>query len=321
MAKHINYTSLDRVISKLYRDLGLEEISEVDIVEWTGEALEAIGSLNYLEEAVAFIEISNHQGELPTGLQSIIQVARNNKWVKEEKSCTPANIICDSTDEEIISNQGCGCNTPTMPVLLDCHGNFIDDVEVAYYRPYFDLRYEYHGWVNSKYYEHSFTPVRLSTHTFFNSIVCAEDNSKGLYDNCTDEYTIVQDKIRTSFKDGQVAIAFYRQMLDPDTGYPVIPDEYSTLQAITAYITMKYMARMWYLGKEGYGDKMQKAEMDWQWYCKQAKNTNFLPYGVDEYQNIADMKRGLLPSKDKYYGFFGKLNRPQSGEWKNTTGL
>lgn len=316
MARSLKFTSVDRIIAKLYRELGLEEISEIDIIEQIGEALEAIGSLSFLEQAVAFVEIENHQADLPNGLHSIIQIARNNKWCKEEKTCTPANIVCDLPDEEIISTGGCGCEK-NVPVILDCNGHLIGDYEVAYYRPYFDLQYEYWGWNNSRYYRDNFTPVRLANNSFFNSIVCAEDNTEGLYDGCTDEYTIVGDKIRTSFKDGQIAVAYYRQMVDPETGYPLIPDEYSTITAITMYITMKYMARMWYLGKEGFGDKMQKAEIDWQWYCKQAKNANFLPYGIDEYQNIADMRRTMLPTRDKYYGFFGKLGRPQNNGWKD----
>ena len=37
MARQFKYTTLDRVLSKLYRDLGLEEISETDVVEWSGK--------------------------------------------------------------------------------------------------------------------------------------------------------------------------------------------------------------------------------------------------------------------------------------------
>ena len=45
MGRSLQYTTLDRILSKLYRDLGLEEISETDVVEWAGEALEAIGAV------------------------------------------------------------------------------------------------------------------------------------------------------------------------------------------------------------------------------------------------------------------------------------
>jgi hypothetical protein len=37
--EQIKYTSLDRILSKIGRDLGTEDIQENDIVEWSGEAL------------------------------------------------------------------------------------------------------------------------------------------------------------------------------------------------------------------------------------------------------------------------------------------
>jgi len=324
----MQYISLDRIISKVYRDLGLEEISETDLVEWVGEALEGIGAVTLYEEAVAFIEIENHQGDLPNGLHSIIQVARNNKWVKENKEdcLCPANIQLDCTTEELVKNPtSCGCSTPKTGlqqsatgdyyfhngqeyVFMDCNGHLIGDYEIAYYRPYFDLKYEYEGWRNSNIYRNAYTPVRLANHSFFNTLVLPE-NTQGLYSTCVDEYTIVRDKIRTSFKEGSIAVAYYRQAIDTETGYPLIPDEYSMITAITMYITMKYMGRMWYLGREGYADKFQKAESDWQWYCKQAGNKSLLPYGEDEYENLKDMTHQLIPQRNRYYGYFGKMSR------------
>ena len=153
MGRHLQYTTLDRIIAKLYRDLGLEEISETDIVEWSAEALEAIGAITLYEEAVAFIEIENHQADLPNGLHSIIQVARNNLWTKKEKQeLCPANIILDCTTQEMENidsdSTPCGCGDTGMSyqdfIPLDCEGKIIGDYEVAYYRPYFDLQYEYH---------------------------------------------------------------------------------------------------------------------------------------------------------------------------------
>lgn len=323
MGRKLQYTTLDRVLSKLYRDLGLEEISETDVVEWAGEALEFIGAVTLYEEAVSFIEIENYEADLPNGLHSILQVARNNRWSKENKEeLCPANVVLDCTTEQMLdtTNDSCGCTNNLLldkyPVPLDCKGTPITEYELAYYRPYFDLQYEYYGWMKSNYYQRDYSPMRLANHTFFNSIVCEEDPK--IYTNrATDEYTIVEDKIRTSFKEGSIAIAYYRQRIDPDTGYPMIPDEVSIITAITMYITMKYMARMWYLGREGYADKYQKAEQDWQWYCKQAGNKQMMLYGIDQHQNYMDSKYQLIPNRHKYYGFFGKLGRPENLSWKD----
>ena len=327
MGRHLQYTTLDRIIAKLYRDLGLEEISETDVVEWAGEALEAIGAITLYEEAVAFIEIENHQADLPNGLHSIIQVARNNLWTKKEKQeLCPANIILDCTTQEMENidsdSTPCGCGDTGMSyqgfIPLDCEGKIIGDYEVAYYRPYFDLQYEYHLWNSSHYYKENYTPVRLANHSFFNTLVCPEEPEiyHSSYDT-PDEYTLIGDKIRTSFKEGSIAIAYYRQKVDEETGYPLIPDDYSIITAITMYITMKYMGRLWYMGREGYADKYQKSEQDWQWYCKQAGNKQMMLHGVDQFQNFTESRNQLLPSKNRYYGFFGKLGREGNTGWKD----
>lgn len=330
MGRKYNYVSMDRVLSKIYRDLGLEEISETDVVEWAGEALEAIGAIGLYEEAIAFAEVNNHQIDLPNGLHSITQIARNNRWSKEDKDICPANVILDCNQQEMLdsTSSNCGCNDTLeeCPVVLDCDGKILGDYEIAYYRPYFDLQYEYDLWGQSHYYKENYTPVRLANHAFFNSIVCQEEdpaykNQNRVYQNTgTDEYTIAGDKIRFSFKEGSVAIAYHRQKIDEETGYPMVPDDISIISAITYYITWKYMARLWYMGREGYGDKMQESERQWIWYCRQAGNKTMMLYGVDEFQNFTDSRSQMLPTKNRYYGFFGKLGRSQDGSWKDTNG-
>lgn len=300
------YTSIDRIFSKLIRDVK-SDFSEADVVEWCGEALEFIGATRLYEEAVAFIEVKNHQCKLPAGLHAVIQVARNNRWSgpKDDSLC-PAKIKSEvpvNTDPQA-----------SIPVALDCNGEPVNEYELAYYRPYFDLRYEYDLWRCSGTYTEKYTPVRLTTNTFFNSLVCKETTAgiENIYQSSVDEYTIVQgDTLRFSFKEGSVAVAYLRQIVDEETGYPMIPDNISYTTAITKYITMKMFEREFYNGREGAAQKMQKAESDWQWYCKQAGNVDMMPYGVDEHQNLLDQRSYILPQQNRYYGFFGKMNRPE----------
>lgn len=306
MGRKFQYVPIDRIISKLYRDLGLEEISEADIIEWTGEALNFMETPSLLEEAVAFIEVTNHVANIPNGLHSIIQVARNNYFEKSDINC-PANILVDEPKGLTTEST---CPMGSVPTVLDCKGSILCGGELAYYRPYFDLKYEYEGWNGSRQYKTNFSPMRLANHTFFGTLVCNEDQQ--IYsESCRDEYTIAGNSLKTSFKEGQIAVAYYRQVVDEETGYPMVPDDSSFTTAITVYITMKYMARLWYLGREGYGDKMQKAEADWQWYCKQASNKAFITQGIDEHQNMQDNKYQMVPNMNKYYGYFGKLGTAQ----------
>ena len=79
MKQKFSYTSVNTILSKFNRDLRGNDISESDIIEWTGEALGFMKIVEIQEEALAFLEVRNHQAELPDGFQNIIQIARNNK--------------------------------------------------------------------------------------------------------------------------------------------------------------------------------------------------------------------------------------------------
>ena len=48
--QEINYTTVNRIFSKVSRDLGIDDFSESDVIEWAGEALEAIDAITMLAE-------------------------------------------------------------------------------------------------------------------------------------------------------------------------------------------------------------------------------------------------------------------------------
>lgn len=305
------YVSIDRIFSKLIRDLGDGSIVEGDVIEWVGEALEFIQAVKSYEEAVAYIEVKNHQCKLPAGIHAVIQIARNKCFTEADADALcPASIIADSSESTE--------TTPSIPVALDCNGTPINDYDLAYYRPYFDMKNDYTHWSNSSYYKSCYSPVRLATSTFFNTLVCKEQGYDSIYQGCTDEYTIIAgDILRFSFQTGSVAVAYVRQMVDPATGYPMIPDNISYTTAIVKYITMRIFERQFYAGREGAKSKVDKAEADWQWYCKQASNVDMMPFGIDEHQNLLDQRSYLLPNHNRYYGFFGRMANPESRRYND----
>ena len=289
------YLSIDNVLAKFSRDTGLKA-NELDMIEWTGEALEAINAPTQYDEAVAIIEIKNHQAELPNHLHVIIQVAKNTCFTPENKECVLPEAIIEQTQEE------------GLPVPLDCNGQPLTDYDLAYYRPYYDYKAEYIDFPRN-HHSGCYVPVRLATHTFFNSLVCSFPDE--IYNECQDEYTIINKEIiRTSFKEGSIAISYLKQKLDCN-GYPMIPDNYSYRTAITKYMAMKITEREFYSNVQGAGGKLQYAEQQWQWYCRQAANQAMIPKGIDAYQNIMDQRNYLLPKTNSYYGFFGKLANPE----------
>ena len=314
MRQKTQYTSMETIFSKFYRDLRGTDISESDLVEWTAEALGFMKIAEIQEEALAFIEVKDYVAEIPCGFQAVIQIARNNKWNSFDKENTGT---CPSNFEEYISEDTTVVNpldyNPLSPnVFVDCQGSIIGDHEVAYYRPYFDLQYEYYGWTNSNLYKDRFTPVRLANHSFMGSLVARESN-RDIYTNVEDEYTIAGGfpniHIRTSFKEGEIALAYLRSVTDLETGYPVIPDEIEFITAITYYIKWKMAERLRWSGREGFNLEAQDAEQKWMKYMRMALNKMKMPKGIDQHQNMLEQTFYLIPNHRKYYGFFGKIDR------------
>lgn len=319
--KNIKYISLDAVFVELRR-MGFNDTHEKDVVEWSGKALEAIGAITQYEEAVCFIEVKNYQANMPVGSNSIIQIARNNCCQNAESAVCAQDIVkqilipnCSPKSE--IDTTAFDLNT-YVPVPIDCFGEPIDEYSLAYYRPFFDLQYEYSPWKSSSIYKNCFTPIRLTNHTFFNTLVCKEDDYENIYQSARDEYNIYGgDTLRFSFCDGQIALAYTRVALDKDTGYPLIPDNISYITAIVYYNVWKLMEREYYTGREGAEGRMKNAERQWIWYCNQAGNKALMLEGEDEHQNFLDQRSYLLPRQNRYHGFFGKLGTPEDRKYNN----
>jgi|694.fasta_scaffold08405_2 hypothetical protein len=314
MQDRFQYVTVDTILSKYMRDFRGVELNEDEAIEWIGEALGFMQMASASEEGIAFLEVRNYQAALPNGLHYIIQVAKNNAWSPTDVvSCTP-QVIAEELVPISSPDSCCGGWTDDL-VAVDCQGELIGDQEIGYYRPYFDLQYEYLGWVHSKAYRTKFTPVRLANHSFFNSLVCQTECNAGLYNENTsslsDEYTIVGDQLRFSFKEGYVAVAYLRQRVDQETGYPMIPDDESAKAAITYYLGWKTKEREAWNHREGAMQIAQVAEARWLKYIKQFKNKAKMPWGTDEYEDLMEGSNYLLPRRKRYYGFFGKLGQAE----------
>ena len=299
----MEYTTIDRIISKLSREIRDSDINETDVIEWIGEALEFMKVSEIREQIVSFLEVKNFQADVPKGLQMILQVAKNNLF--------PSTMF--SQTEE-------GTNTdPINPVPISPEGNPLEEYEFAYYRPVFDLQWEYDPYRRNPYIQNNFSPVRLANNTFFNSIVCKEKREIP-YDSCRDEYTIVgttDKKLRFSFKEGQVAVSYVRYALDKHTGYPLIPDEISCITAITYYVRWKISERLSWDGREGAANIAADSERKWLKYFRQAINYQKKPKTLDDYQDLLEQTHYLIPPLRRYYGFFGKLNTPENRGYLN----
>lgn len=300
----MNFTTIDRILAGLHRDLRGTDLNESDIIEWTGEALGFLNSYAAQEQAIAFIKIENYEGEIPDGFRMVLQIARYNKDVEEV--CERAKKVEEIDTEKI-----------DFTSIQDCADNYIVDWmlgQLTPYQPYFDMQWQYIEWTSSNYYAECFTPVRLSNNSLFNSIVCKE---RELYQKpCgRDEYNIVglvEKKIRVSFKEGYIALAYSRTPVDKETGYPLIPDDIRHISAIRYYIRWKIAEHLDWSGREGFANRAETNRQLWNKYVKQANNYSKMPKTVDELQNLLEASHYLIPQQDLYYGYFGKLGSPEN---------
>lgn len=303
-----HFVTIDRVLAKHHRDMRGLEIHEKDTIEWVGEALGFMKIPNASEEAIAFLEVKNYQAALPCNMHYIVQVAK----YRDVKYPTIQDVIYDGIAVEAGTPT---VEDPQLGVCLDENGELIPGTEYAYYRPYFDLQYEYLGWANSTFRQNAFNPVKLANNSFFGNVVCKENDVRmqELYKSCQDEYTIIPKTsvMRFSFKEGFVAVAFTRQMIDCESGYPMIPDNQYCLNAIEYYLKWKLMERYYYAGRDGTKDKKDDAEQHWIRYIGKFKSFNMMPAGPDDYEDLKNSASYLIPRRNLYDNYFGNFGQAE----------
>lgn len=313
MSNNIEYTTVNRIISKLYRDISGTDLNETNLVEWVGEALEFLKVPQIQDQAVAFIEVKNHHADIPQGFQMVLQIARNNHWEKTKKFSPCSVIECVQNDiEEVVIPTTCNEECESPVIVTDCNGFVLQCGDIVDYKPAYDLKFFYQHWHNSKFYRRHFTPVRLANHTLFNSIVCKEKVDECM--GCTDEYTIVgttDKRLRFSFPEGQIAMAYLKNAIDDETGYPLVPDEISYITAITYYIKWKIAEWLQWNSRQGSQGLAEDNERKWLKYARQAKNNAKMPKSIDDFQDLLEQTHYLIPNHKKYYGFFGNLGKSQ----------
>jgi len=295
----VKLTSIDRVISGLYRDLKPAiEINESDMIEWAGEALEHIGAYSQWDERVEYIKISDYRALIPCGMHKIIQVAY--KFTDKTPTETATLTTCDSS-EETCTNPACtSCDTATCgDDLCSKTSQLISNAELflEYYKPT-SIRY-------SQYYNSNFKPLRLATSPYSKAASMHCSNCVNLTANCEQEYTIDHPYIRTDFKEGYICLSYLGQALD-EQGYPMIPDEVSYVEAIKRYIVYKVKYSEFIQGVIN-PQVFAKLEDDWHWYCRQARGKANMPDTVDKLENLLQQRQRLIPKINRYYGFFGNL--------------
>ena len=310
----IAFTKIDRILGNLSSDLRGTNLHERDIIGWIGKALEFLHTPEILVEKVAFMKVKNFEAEIPKGFKFVLQIARYEK--EEEDMCRDCNQ--ETISEKLIQYEDCldlgeGCED-FEGEILDCSmAHLLGD-----FRPYFDMQWQFAPWTVSNYYKENFSVVRLANHSLFNSIVCRE---KGLNINYgEDQYTIVGDyekKLRFSFEEGYIALAYLATPIDKETGYPLIPDLVQHITAAEYFVKWKLAEVQFWNNIEGASQKVQYYNQQWIKYAGQAKSYAKIPKSLDEFQNMLEESHQLIPRRDRYYNYFGNLGRKNSRNFEN----
>jgi len=297
----VKYQSIQRVLARIHSDLGFDNMQEDELIEWIGEALDDTLAPSDMGTAVAFVEVRDHQCMIPKDLHSIIQIAKNN---------CHSNLTNEVDDDLPEAEETTNKYVVKFPKILDCNGNVLGNYKLAYYteRDYTHLS-DFKVWQDSPVQERCYMPVRLSNHSFFNTIVCKEEEWDNLYSSCVDEYTVEAPYLMFSFREGVIALS-YNTLKTDEEGLPMIPDNSSFTRALTSYVRYKITMKMFDQGIRTQG-QVVKAETDWHWYCAQARTYSLSIKSVDERENMKNQRGYLLPRQNRYFGFFGGMGHPE----------
>lgn len=290
------------IIDKINRLFNNRKISDDDILEYVGEAMEKCFCFLYEDNVITFVEVQEYQAVIPYGVTVINQLALNTAWSKEdEKNYCPENVVQDLSDDiEVIDYDSCG--RPISPEIYYSNVSYNFGTQ----NPYF--------W-DMSYFVSDFVPIRRSNNLFFDHLVREVDRRpdimrySGIHGDLP-QYQVTQgDALLTfDFKEGQVAISHKRIAMD-EQGFPKIPDHPEIKDTIFYYIVFKIMERDFYNNEQGSVQRIQKAEQDFEFSCASTKNLK-LP-DIDQLQNMLENSKSIIPNHHKFANFFSTLgNRP-----------
>lgn len=295
-----NFTSVKRVIAKVFTDLDLKEGDHriSDMIEWAGEAVKKIGGFPALEtritgkDEVPLLEISNYQTKLPCELVTINQVAYSEN---EGGPFYPMTYAAGSFDAGI-PNDDSSSTVEDDVVYPD--STLVTVAMELYDESYSEALSRLNGdstlreYLTGLVYNSSANTVTRDTTTLSNKY----------------SYVVTPGYIKTNAQTGYLMVSYQSVPVD-DEGYPKIPDDESFEEAIYWYINMKLMYPEWRAGRVRdaiYYD----ARRSWNFYRKQAYATALMP-NTDQLESIKNAWLRLVPEIDEHQTFFAKLNDRQ----------
>lgn len=271
------------IIRKVMRDLKPPGDNWIDdAVEWTGEALEHIGSTPQLVTKGCVLQVTNFKAVLPNDLYFVNQVAVNNS-------------VSPSTSNEFTEILA---KIDELNALIAADPN--DKIGYNYELRQLNSRMA----VLENIYLNSNTPLaplQYGTSTFPAHIHC--EGCSNQFAKSKETYTIDGDYLKTSFETGQVCLSYTAFPLDDDC-YPMVPDDISFKEAMFWYIYKQMLLGGYTPSMNGIGYDF--ADAKWKYYCTQARNQANFP-SIDKYESFMNQWVRLVPNINRHANFFENL--------------
>lgn len=299
-------TSINRVISKVYSDLDIDEsnVPVVDMVEWAAEALDSIEAPTMLtnkvagKEGIPLLEINNYQAQIPLDCTKIIQVAYTKD--KHSDNFYPMSYASGSFAgrhglTSLMSNEH--YNDPTPNVVGDYE---LIDLTMELY----DISYEeaLEKLNSDSDLKSTLTSLLLDKNKLISS-------DAGTIDDKKLEYSLVPGYIKTNVRDGYLMVSYLAIPTD-EKGFPMVPDHPSFINALYWYILSKIHYSNAIKNKIPF-DIYLHAHNRWNFYVKQAYGKAMMPSTIDELESIKDSHLKLIPNINSGKNFFKDLNSPE----------
>ena len=266
--------SLDRVIDKTIRDLGLgsDEIPYQDFVEWIADALEHIGSYYQFQEKECSILISDFEGHLPCDYYK------------------PIRMIKGIT---VAPGEG-GFYGGTLVSLLNKLG--VDYSQLPAYERF-----------------HIIPVAGIAKADIVDTLQNRLNMNKNLIGNPSvnkfseTDYNINFNRINTSFRYGVIQLQYLAIPTD-ERGYPLVPTSVSFRDALFWKIAYHISMRNPKLLQNQRMQDMEYCKQKWNNYCTQARATANMPdlAGLERLKNNWLRLYNTTDDDATNYGSLGK---------------
>ena len=291
------------VIAKIIADLDLQEdnMRISDMVEWIGESITKIGSVNQLVHKVSgvdgapILQLVGHQAQVPCDLYRLNQVAygltQNGPWIPMRKATGSFDMW--GTDNAV-ENPNMLIPDSVMIDLVKSIYNVNTDaeaLEILNDTTNVNLRVILGNLINSAtYINANGRPAKV---TNFSHDV---------------QYTLKPGYIVCNLQSGYLKLSYHAIPVDEDS-YPLIPDMPSYFEACYWYVTMKlkypdYLSGR--LNREIYYD----IRRSWNFYCKQAYGESLAPNN-DDMESIKNAWLRQYPEVNEHHNFYSTVGQMQ----------